>query len=60
MKHDTCNDILDKWNIDKKEHLCAVGYEKSPYIGHACEVPLLYLLRNTHSNYVIWLFTSLL
>ena len=38
MKHDTCNDILDKWNIDKKEHLCAVGYEKSPYIGHACEV----------------------
>jgi len=20
-----------------KEHLCAVGYEKSPYIGHACE-----------------------
>jgi len=37
MKHDTCNDILDKWNIDKKEHLCAVGYEKSPYIGHACE-----------------------
>ena len=37
MQHDTCNQILDKWNIDKKEHLCAVGYERSPYIGHACE-----------------------
>lgn len=37
MQHDTCNQILDEWNIDKKEHLCAVGYEKSPYIGHACE-----------------------
>ena len=62
MKHDTCNDILDKWNIDKKEHLCAVGYEKSPYIGHACEVPLqnyiFYLLRN--NRYVILFVISLL
>lgn len=38
MDHDTCDGILDTWNIDKKEHLCAVGYEKAPgFIGHACE-----------------------
>ena len=22
MQHDTCNQILDKWNIDKKVHFC--------------------------------------
>lgn len=38
MDHDTCDNVLDTWNIDKKEHLCAVGYEKAPgFIGHACE-----------------------
>ncbi|CAG5113713.1 Oidioi.mRNA.OKI2018_I69.chr2.g7803.t1.cds [Oikopleura dioica] len=38
MEHQTCDNILDTWNIDKKEHLCAVGYETAPgFIGHACE-----------------------
>lgn len=37
MQHETCSNILEQWNLDQKEHLCAVGYEKSPYIGHACE-----------------------
>ena len=41
MEHETCDNILDTWNIDKKEHLCAVGYETAPgFIGHACEVCL--------------------
>lgn len=38
MDHSTCDNVLDTWNIDKKEHLCAVGYEKAPgFVGHACE-----------------------
>ena len=37
MEHERCDEFLANWNIDKKEHLCAVGYEKSPYIGSACE-----------------------
>ncbi|CBY30865.1 unnamed protein product [Oikopleura dioica] len=38
MEHKTCDNILDTWNIDKKEHLCAVGYETgNGFIGHACE-----------------------
>ena len=44
MDHSTCDNVLDTWNIDKKEHLCAVGYEKAPgFVGHACEVKVTFL-----------------
>ena len=55
LRSDVCEALLNDWNLDMAQHMCAVGGEEAPLFGHPCEGdgggPLVCQRRDGNSNF---------